>query len=712
MAQRLRGRATSAVAAVVAAACLAMAAGPAFADTVRNQEWWLNSLHLTQAWLSTRGSGVTVAVLNTGVDPAQPDLAGSVTTGRDFTGSGRAPGGQFWGANGTAVASLIAGHGHGPQDAAGIIGVAPQAKILSIRVTLEAGDPLLANAATVAALPRAIARGIGAAVRQGAQVIDLPLDPATLAGGNTPGGSPLERSAVEAALRKGVVLVAPAGDNGTGTDGVNYPAAYPGVISVGAFNSGFTKAAFSSHQRYVTLTAPGDGVIAANGTGGYAKLASTTAASAMVAGIAALIRAQFPALSPAQVEQALTSSTVFHPQAGQQAGSGAGTVDAAAALVSAARIFATMSASQGTARPVTPTPPAAPKVAVHTTSLWNALRYPVLGIAAILLLAVAILIWVRVRQRRELDARLAPLRAAAEAPRGARADGPPGLADDPLPPGVRRAPFDDPAFVPPSFQQQAFSAPPLGGPGLSSQGMSGPVLRNPVFGDPGENGSAYSRPAPARPPVQDPSFGTVAADSPALGGAGPSDTAAAEAAFLRGVPAPFSSAAAEAPAAGEAAPPGSPFGRPAAGDAAAPPLRTLGSAHRLNSVRAPKTTGHPPWGPAEKPEGELPWVDAPARPPAGRIVPPRRSFPPGADAEAGATPPGDTGGGPGRPADAGLGQFPDLEPPFPGAAGGPPGNLFGPVDEPEPAQRRVYAWNPSDTTEALPRIRPDDAQPN
>ena len=209
MAQRLRGRATSAVAAGLAAACLAMAAGPAFADTVRNQEWWLSSLHVTNAWLSSRGSGVTVAVLNTGVDPGQPDLAGSVTTGRDFTGSGRSPGGQFWGANGTAVASLIAGHGHGPQHADGIIGVAPLAKILSIRVTLEAGDPLLANPATVAALPRAIARGISAAVRQGAQVIDLPLDPATLASGNTPGGSPLERGAVEAALRKGVVLVAP-----------------------------------------------------------------------------------------------------------------------------------------------------------------------------------------------------------------------------------------------------------------------------------------------------------------------------------------------------------------------------------------------------------------------------------------------------------------------------------------------------------------------
>ena len=314
MAQRLRSRATAAVAAGLAATCIGVAAAPAFADTVRNQEWWLTSLHVTKAWLSSRGAGVTVAVLDTGVDTTQPDLAGSVTTGRDFTGSGRTAGGPFWGVHGTAVASLIAGHGHGPHHADGIIGVAPLAKILSVRVTLENKDPLLANPAVVAALPTAIARGIRYAVRHGAQVIDLPLDPAAQAGGTTVGGSPQERSAVREALAKGVVLVAPSGDNGAGTDTVNYPAAYHGVISVGAFGQGFVKAPFTSLQPYATLTAAGNGVIAANGPAGYAKMKSTSAASAVVAGIAALIRSQFPTFTPAQVEQALTTSTVFQPQ--------------------------------------------------------------------------------------------------------------------------------------------------------------------------------------------------------------------------------------------------------------------------------------------------------------------------------------------------------------------------------------------------------------
>ncbi len=417
MAQRLRSRAAAAVAAGLAATCIGVAAAPAFADTVRNQEWWLTSLHVTKAWLSSRGTGVKVAVLDTGVDSTQPDLAGSVITGRDSTGSGRTAGGPFWGVHGTAVASIIAGHGHGPHHGDGIIGVAPQAQILSVRVTLENKDPLLASPTVVAALPQAVARGISYAVRHGAQVIDLPLDPAAQAGGTTQGGSPAERRAVEAALAKGVVLVAPSGDNGAGTDTVNYPAAYPGVISVGAFGQGFVKAPFTSHQPYATLTAAGNGVIAANGPAGYAKLKSTSAASAVVAGIAALIRSQFPTFTPAQVKRALTSSTVFHHKGERADGSGFGTADAAAALLAAAKINATPAspASPGTAG--NPTPPSAPKVHVPTKSLWQAVRLPALGLAALLVLALIILVSVRVRQRRALDAQLAPLQAAARASR-------------------------------------------------------------------------------------------------------------------------------------------------------------------------------------------------------------------------------------------------------------------------------------------------------
>ena len=118
---------------------------------VQAQEWWLGGLHVRQTWPSTEGAGITVAVLGTGIDPRHPDLVGSVITGPDFSGSGRTHGGALWGVNGTEVAGIIAGHGHGTGRADGLLGVAPAAKVLSIRVSLEFNDPLNAN--------QAIARG-------------------------------------------------------------------------------------------------------------------------------------------------------------------------------------------------------------------------------------------------------------------------------------------------------------------------------------------------------------------------------------------------------------------------------------------------------------------------------------------------------------------------------------------------------------------------
>ena len=343
----------------LALAWTAVSSVPALADQVRHQQWWLGQLHVTQAQRTATGSGVTIALLDTGVDPAQPDLTGSVIAGPDLTKSGEKLGQPFFGVHGTAMASLIVGHGHGAGGASGVLGAAPGAKLLSVRVVLEADDPAATDSAITSGLPAAIAAGIRYAVSSGAQVIDLPLDPgespsalqastapapapgtpptaAGLAAQAAAGGGAAEQAAVAFALSKGVVLVAPAGDTGTSTDGVNFPASYRGVISVGAFDSNFIKAPFTSHQPYVTLTAAGSGMTAATPTG-YATVSTTAAASAVVTGIAALIRSQYPDLSPAQVSQALTISTVFRRPGGLN-GSGHGTVDAEAALKAAAKI--------------------------------------------------------------------------------------------------------------------------------------------------------------------------------------------------------------------------------------------------------------------------------------------------------------------------------------------------------------------------------------
>ena len=356
----------------------ASAAQPvAAAQPARSAEWWLAALRVSQAWQAApaEGKGVTVAVLSTGVDTAHRDLSGAVTAGPDYSASGRAARGPFWGFEGTAVASLIAGHGHGAHGAAGITGVAPGARILSVRVTLEYNDPLNAGAAITRRLPGAIAAGIRYAVAHGAGVIALPLDPGTLgpAASGDPaaaGGSMAERTAVSYALGHGVVLIAPAGDNGASTRTVNYPAAYPGVVAVGATakNGGLTP--FTSTRAYVALTAPGSGLTTAAPGGGYDSLASTDMSSALTAGVAALIRSRFPRLSATQVAQALERGTTARPRAHPAPGSGHGALDAAAAVTAAAAIAAAPGPSpERAARPAhprgTPRHPARDRAAGH-----------------------------------------------------------------------------------------------------------------------------------------------------------------------------------------------------------------------------------------------------------------------------------------------------------------------------------------------------------
>jgi hypothetical protein len=663
-------------AAGLAVACLAVnaASTPAAADSVRSQEWWLQALHVTQAWQSTRAGGVTVAVLGTGVYPKQADLRGAVTTGPDYTNSGRVRGGQFWGTEGTAIASLIAGRGHGASAGDGIMGVAPAASILSVRVTLEGDDPLLTDATVAGGLPGAIAHGIRYAVNHHATVIALPLDPVTVPGAAGAGGSRAEQAAVAYALAHHVVLVAPAGDEGAGADPVNFPASYKGVISVGAFDSQFAKASFSSHQPYVTLTAAGAGVIAAAGPTAYAQMNSTAAASAVVAGIAALIRGQFPALSPAQVTKALTESARFGRPSGQQDGSGAGTVDAAAALAAAARMVEAVPSSGSSPAAVSPgaQPPSAP--AVHTSSNLNRTLLIDVGIAVaiFLLLAVPILTYGLRRRRRARAARLAEVRAAAQPapprkPASARHAALDTAEPDqhsyiPAPPnqGYPAAPSrpaaPSPAAVPsavsPPVSSPAPSSPAApspaagaGGNGTRPSGQppwalwgsgngtpaSGPPARaipGSAFPAAGDQGLPTNPPGPAA--VGGPSGdGGMAALMGLAGQTGPGGHPGAGELPKR-APGPAGAGRRPAPAGpvlpgpGGGVPgwniPGVGTGPEAPGTAAGRPT----GAQRPAASRGPKITGRPPWEPAPEPAGEVPWGRSPM-PQAGGT----RTFPTG-----------------------------------------------------------------------------------
>jgi hypothetical protein len=355
--------ALAAFAVAMAAALPATAAVPPATSlaATKASEWWLTALHVPAALRAApaAGKGVTVAVLSTGVDTSHPDLAGTVTAGPNFSETGREQGSSYWGNDGTAAASLIAGHGHGPHGTEGVTGVAPGARILSVQVTLEYDDPLTADAAVTRRLPDAIAAGIRWAVGHGASVIALPLDPGSLGAPGNPatGGSAAEKAAVSYALAHGVLLVAPAGDNGAEGNSVNYPAAYPGVIAVGATTRAGQLSPFSNTGSYVALAAPGAGttpdppvsgmtrdpaagLIVAAPSGKYQALASSDMSSALTAGVAALIRSRYPWLTVPEVTEALERGVAPPPADAGGAGWGHGELDAAAALSSAAAIAA------------------------------------------------------------------------------------------------------------------------------------------------------------------------------------------------------------------------------------------------------------------------------------------------------------------------------------------------------------------------------------
>lgn len=326
-------------AALAAVAVLVTSAQPAAvatsADLYRGQQWTLGALRISKAWKLSKGDGVTVAVLDTGVDGHQADLTGRVIDGPDYTGHDRKPGSRYWGRHGTSMASIIAGHGHGPGGAAGIMGVAPEAKILSIRVTWELTDPTRSERPQVDHARDAIARGIRYAVDHGAQVINM-----SLGGGKLfYDGNPTEEAAIKYALSRNVVLVASAGNDGDGANRRNYPAAYPGVVAVGAVDRAFKPAKFTNRHSYVSVAAPGVEIVSADSGGhGYVLGTGTSPSAAFVAGISALVKARYHRLTSQEVEQAIEQGASHRPRSGRTTRIGTGVADAFGALRAAAKI--------------------------------------------------------------------------------------------------------------------------------------------------------------------------------------------------------------------------------------------------------------------------------------------------------------------------------------------------------------------------------------
>ncbi|MGW4472420.1 S8 family serine peptidase [Nonomuraea sp. NPDC004354] len=321
----------------VAVALALLVAPVAHADSVRDsQQQVIDTLRLPEAWRTSKGAGVLVAVLDSGVDPAHHDLAGSVTVGADFTKGANPPNVQPLRLHGTYMASLIAGHGHGQGNGDGVIGVAPRARILSVRVILEDEEPGFGEFNTAKRYEDVVAKGIRYAVDQGAQVVNMSISKEL--------ATQQEREAIRYAISKGVVLVAAAGNEGarkpeaSGYAPYSYPAAFPGVVSVAATDRGLRRASFSNWNPSVLLAAPGVDILGAGPGNEYWVGKGTSQASALVSGVAALIKARYPRMSPALVSQAMTLSASRRPSGGYDTGTGFGVVDAAGALAEAGRL--------------------------------------------------------------------------------------------------------------------------------------------------------------------------------------------------------------------------------------------------------------------------------------------------------------------------------------------------------------------------------------
>ena len=267
----------------------------AHADTVRNAEYWLADYGVQAAWNTTRGAGVTVAVIDTGVDGSVADLAGVVTGGTDVSGVG-SPDGQTpvgdENEHGTMVGSLIAGRGTGPND--GVIGVAPEASLLSVSVALGAG---------VVGTDEQIANAVRWAVDNGADVINMSLTRNSLDWPTS------WDDAFLYAADHDVVVVAAAGNRGSGTTEVGAPATIPGVLTVaGVDRAGDASFDASSQGITIAVAAPSEQLVGVVPGGGYVRWAGTSGATPIVSGLVALVRAAHPDLDVAGVINRIVST--------------------------------------------------------------------------------------------------------------------------------------------------------------------------------------------------------------------------------------------------------------------------------------------------------------------------------------------------------------------------------------------------------------------
>ncbi len=276
-------------------------------DPLFSQQWHHARVRSTVAWDYTHGSGIVIAIVDTGVNCSHPDLKNNCIAGRDFVNRDNDPSDDHGhGTHVAGVASAVTNNG------IGVAGAGWSASIMPIKALGSNGNGGHAT----------IADGIVWAADHGAHVVNMSL-------GGFYSSSTL-RNAVSYAIGKGVSVISAVGNDNSSNP--TYPTAYPGVIGVAATTQSDGRASFSNYGDTVDVAAPGVGILSTVMAGGYQAWSGTSMATPIVAGIAGLLKGQAPSRTPLQIETLLENSAQDLGSPGWDPLFGAGRVDAGRAL--------------------------------------------------------------------------------------------------------------------------------------------------------------------------------------------------------------------------------------------------------------------------------------------------------------------------------------------------------------------------------------------
>lgn len=277
---------------------------------MENTPWGISRINLTG--VNRTGRGVKVGVLDTGVDSGHPDIGRNVRGAMDAIGGSASA--RDDNGHGTHVSGTIAALKNG----IGVVGVAPDASVYSVKVLDSRGSGKLSN----------LVHGMEWCVSQQIKVVNLSLSASK--------ENQTFRDVVQAARRAGITMVCAAGNSGPGPNTVGYPARYIETIAVAAVDERDSVPNFSSRGREIAVSAPGVDVLSTWPGRRYRKSSGTSMAAPHVTGAVALLLEADPALTPSEVKSILQSTSVPVAGAGPDE-QGAGVVDVAAALARVAK---------------------------------------------------------------------------------------------------------------------------------------------------------------------------------------------------------------------------------------------------------------------------------------------------------------------------------------------------------------------------------------